>query len=272
VGPAPSPAVPPAAPAAPAVLPAIPLQQVLFLDTNAMHCARLYHAFGRQHCVLPFGPLLEDPADVLRRVHSGRGFKLDGFKNGLKIFNHLREKCREGWRIEFAPMSRLELVCGLLRGHAIADAAHEGITLRMWSRIDENEILGRLQVANYDTVDQDTGDTEESFAKVGIELSETNPDRIQEVWSLARRMLSLVFLDAADCSIYASALLAEADELLTADGYLRMVANAIENPGGVTNLEQRAYFQQVRERLIQFVAKSIGVDAAVIALPKAPRV
>jgi hypothetical protein len=265
-----SPAPPPAGAAVPAAPPTIPLQQVLFLDTNAMHYARLYHSFGRQHSLLPFGPSLEDPADALRRVYAGRGFKIEGLERGLKYFSHLRDKSQEGWRVEFAPMSRLELVCGLLKGHAIADAAGDGIALRMWSRIEEEEILGRLQLANYETVDRNTGELEDDFAKVGIELSETSPERIQEVWSLSKRLLSLVFLDAADCIVYASALLAEADELLTADGYLRMVATAIENPGA--RPKQRAYFEQVKTRLIQLVAESIGVNAAAIALPKAPKV
>jgi hypothetical protein len=141
----------------------------------------------------------------------------------------------------------------------------------MWNRMDEDEILGRLRIQDYAAVEKATSDLEDQFAKAGVPIEETNPQHMNDVWALAKTLLGTVFLEVGDCIVYASALLAEADELLSADRYLRFVANAIENPTALPDAAEQAFFSDVRAKITQGVSRAVGVDAGQINLPKAPQ-
>ena len=52
---------------------------------------------------------------------------------------------------------------------------------------------------------------------------------IRDVFDLAKKIVSLVYMDSTDCIIYASALLARADYFITRDGYLRKTINDIRD-------------------------------------------
>lgn len=246
-------------------------QPLLFLDTNAVHYTRLYVGFARQHDLPPVGGSTGDPVAALKKTFGQRGQTLSSFDTGRKIVTYLKDKHDSGARVEYSPVTRLELVCGLLRGKAVLDAANEGIPHRMWNRIDEREVFHRLSAEDYTEVQTDAEGLEELFQAGGIKLVETDPRRMSEVWRLVQLLLSVVFLDFGDSAVYASSLLAEADELLTTDGYLHWIANAIENPGGIQEPEERAYFHQARSKVIQLVSEAISIGVSEVRLPKAAK-
>jgi hypothetical protein len=246
-------------------------QPLLFLDTNVVHHTRLYLGFARQHDLLPVGGSTGDPIVELKKAFDQRSQTFHSFDTGRKIVNYLRGLHDSGARIEYSPVTRLELVCGLLRGKAVLDAANEGIPHRIWNRIDEREIFHRLSVENYTEVQTDAEGLEDLFQAGGIKLVETDPGRMSEVWRLAQLLLSVVFLDLGDSAVYASSLLAEAEELLTTDSYLHWVANAIENPGGIQETEEQAYFHQARAKVVQLVSEAIGIGVSEVCLPKAAK-
>jgi len=248
---------------------------LLFLDTNVMHFARLYLCFAQKHDLPPLGSSQQDPDEILEGTYRGRTRVFQNHVAGRKIVEYLRGRCESGARVEFSPMSQLELVCGLLRGRAVLDAADEGIPSRMWNRMDEDEILDRLRTDTYDEVQRDTGEIEDQFLAAGIILHETDPQRTREIWSVSRRLLGLVFLDTSDCAVYASALLAEADELLTADVYFRGIVNRLANPAGIPDPESKKRFEQARELLIKLISEAIAPegfnDQHPYRLPTAPK-
>jgi hypothetical protein len=252
-------------------IPATLQQPLLFLDTNAVHHARLYLGFARQHDLPPVGGSTGDPAAELKKAFGQRGQTLRSFDTGRKIVTYLQDRHDSGARIEYSPVTRLELVCGLLRGRAVLDAANEGIPHRMWNRIDEHEVFHRLSVKDYTEIQTDAEGLEELFQVGGIRLVETDPRRMSEVWRLAQLLLGVVFLDVGDSAVYASSLLAEADELLTTNGYLHWIANAIENPGGIQEPEEQTYFHQARSKLVQLVSQAIGIEVSEVHLPKAAK-
>ncbi len=247
----------------------MPHQRLLFLDTNVMHYARLFLEFARGHNL---SPCADDRESDIRGLLGTYGRRArDNLINGRKALAYLRGQCDQGARIEYSPVSRLELACGLLRGRALLDAAREGIPHRMWSRMDEYEMLSRIPPTAYEAVQRDTDGLEQRFQAVGVDIAETSQGRMHDVWSLARLLLGLVYLDFGDSMVYASAVLAEADELVTDDGYLQCVANRIENPGGIQESETRAYFEGVRRTLVELVSGTVGIDARDVCIPKAPR-
>lgn len=149
------------------------------------------------------------------------------------------------------------------------DAADEGIPHRMWNRIDEFEIIDRLRAEVYQEVQQSISEIENQLRSAGIDIFEADPERMKLVWSMALQVLGFVFLDLGDCAVYASALLAEADEIITGDRYFRYVVN--ENAEVFPDENKRLYFQQAKADLRQIVADAIGIDVSEVYLPKAPK-
>lgn len=246
-------------------------QPLLFLDTNALHYARLYLGFAKQHNLPPVGTSTDNPDDIIENRYRNRKKTGQSFKTGRKLVNYLLNSCNEGARIEYSPVTKVELMCGQLRGKAMLNAAEEGIPYRMWNRIDEREILDRLQSDVYAEVWQEMENLDELFSSAGIDIEESNRERMKSVWLMAQQILRFVFLDLGDCAVYASALLAEADELITDDGYFRDLVNAIENANVHREVEKREYFGKLETELKQIVADAIGIKASEVKLPKAPK-
>jgi len=243
----------------------VDIQPVLFLDTNAVHYIRLYLKFAIDHNLPPVGSSTTDPVEEIKKAFVGR--TRGSYEKGLKLTEYLRNRVATGARIEYSPITPLEIACGLLRGAGIVDATSEGITHRMWSQINQDEILNRLRPDTYEQIRFATDDLEDDFEKAGITIGEANPEMMRDVWMLARQILTVIFLDVGDSIVYASALLAIADELITRDGYFNKVINGIENPDSAVPDEQD-YFRQVHDKIVDFVSAAIRINPSDVKLPK----
>src|SRR5262249_41901687 len=147
---------------------------------------------------------------------------------------------------------------GLLRGQAVLSAANEGIPERYWNRMGASEVLGRLQLPDYNRIEKDTQDIETLFRSAGITLNRTQPGRLQEVWTLSCAILAVLFLEPGDCMIYASALLAGADIILTTDTAFRDIINTVQNARSLPDLAKRAYFTHVQNHVLTHLTGIIG--------------
>ena len=101
----------------------------------------------------------------------------------------------------------------------------------MWSKIDEKDVdersmhdLPRIK----DRVEELTG----AFGDWNIMFRATGANRQPvNVLLLAKEIVSLVYMTAADSVVYAEAVAARADYLVTDDRYLRETVNRIHSPG-----------------------------------------
>lgn len=243
-------------------------QHRLFLDTNAVHFARLYIIFAKEHSLPPVGDSADDPKDKIKQTFSGG--TQNSYQNGRRLVDYLLQRSEDDWRIEYSPVAQLELASGLLRGKAMLEAASEGFTHRMWNRMDEREILDRLSPEHFAEVAEAISKLGAEFQSVGIDLIKADPNEMSEVWTLASQVIGVTFLDLGDCAVYASALLAEADEILTNDGYFREIVSNLENPGGAKP-HQKEYFQEASRRLKKILVDAISVSDAEVKLPTAPK-
>ncbi len=244
-------------------------EPVLFLDTNAFHYMRLYLGLVRKYKLRPIGKSTKDPDQVIRNEFKGRA--QDNVKQGRQIVEFLRSKCESGARVVYSPITCLELVAGLLRGKAIISAAREGTPQRMWNRIDEREILARLDEAAYRAAKGAAETCEVACEAYGIAVNRADPTRMRDVWILAEKMLEYVFLDAGDSLVFASSLLEMADEVITYDRYLRSIITSIQNPGGARP-EERDYFKRIRPDLVRLVAKATALQTSEVRLPRVSKV
>ena len=88
--------------------------------------------------------------------------------------------------------------------------------------------------------------------------------RIQEVWGIARTVLSVIYLDVCDCLIFSSALVDEADEIISFDGYFRFIVNKVKNPEG------DKVYERANQLIIKALAACIGITEQEIHLPLVP--
>ena len=237
------------------------IRKVAFLDTNTLHEVGLYLTHAKSNDLHPFST--EDNA-IAESKHRLREVADKGLartlKRGLETIDFLS---REDVQVEYSPVSELELVVGRVRGAAIVSAANEGIPSRMWSKIQEEEIRERISGAELVDLKTRVEDLSAFLENSGIAITATDAYRTRDVLELAKGIVSLVYLDAVDSIIYASALIAEADYLVTRDRYLRETVNLIQRPNGKTR------YEKIRRRLRELVNGTIDEDSSEGGLPRA---
>ncbi len=237
------------------------LSPVIFLDTNALHFTRLYLEAAEKHGMPPFG---NKGIDVGLGDRMGKRTK-ENIKKGYKTIAYLQSKSIDGARVFFAPIAALEVVCGQLRSKAILSAAEEGIPSRWWNRFGEKEILARLEKDHYESVEELIDNVRQRFEKTGITILNMDNNRIAEVWGIARTVLSGIYFDVCDCLIFSSALVDEADEIISFDAAFRFIVNKVKNPEG------DQVYERANQLIIKALAACIGITKEEIHLPVVPK-
>ena len=86
----------------------------------------------------------------------------------------------------------------------------------------------------------------------GVTITRSDINRTNEVIELANGIASLIYMEEIDSIIYASAVAAGADYLVTVDGYLRETVNKIHNSRDQRYKEIR---QKLEGRVIEVILK-----------------
>lgn len=235
-------------------------QTVVFLDTNALHYIHLYLMYAEKQSLYPFAPE-EDAVEAKKHLDNVQEKSLKrGLQDGLCIVSSLSGPDMDV-RVEYSPVSELELIVGRARGKTTLKLAEEGVPERIWSKISEEEINSRLDIEDLRNAKVGVDGIGERLEKVGIQATSSNPRRTQDVLDLAKETAGLVYLESADNIIYASAIVAGADYVITKDGYLEKTINRV-------NTGQYPY-NEVRNRLRPLIAKITLEAPNDVTLPKA---
>ena len=237
---------------------------VVFLDTNALHQIHLYLTRAEVEGLYPFAA---DECTIAKaREHLGNvqdNNLRKGLTQGLDIVVGLAGP-EVDVRIEYSPVSELELIVGRARGRAVENAAKEGVPDRMWTRLhDELEISARLTTADLLDVKTRVEGLGPAMKKAGILATMSDPDRTRDALDLAKEIAGLVYLGLADSVIYASTLVAGADYLITMDNYFRKTVNRIKNG--------QEPHDEIRQKLRMLVGQIALTNSDNIALPEAKR-
>ena len=114
-------------------------RSVVYLDTNSLHYLDLFVRYVQDsgYTVNDIGS--EALARQLEQVDEV-GYR-KSLQKGRRIISFVLQ---EDAQVEFSHISKIELLCGRVRGAVIENAAKEGIPDRMWSRLGEQD-SGRIQ-------------------------------------------------------------------------------------------------------------------------------
>ena len=215
-----------------------PLRKVVFLDTNILHYVGLYVSRANERRLFPFDG---DAASAEKQLSSIKeGHLAKSLRKGLRVVTALR---RDDVYVEYSTASELELLAGRAKGAAIQKAAAEGIPDRMWSNLGEKGIAERLLASDLTRIAGGVDRLGEMLQDAGIKATVSNTDRGRDVLAIAKEVTGLVYLSVIDSVIYAEAIAAQADQIISADEYLRKTVNRIKedaSPEGTgTRLQER---------------------------------
>lgn len=201
-------------------------KKTAYLDTNTLHFIGLYLERANADNLYPFKT--ESPDESAKRLEKT---SLDGelekrLTQGLRTLDYLK---KHDLQIEYSIVSKLELITGRTRGKAIEHAAQEGIPDRMWSRFSESEVRERVSNADMKDIRERIDSIFSNIEKSDITVLGSER-RVQYALELAGGISGLIHMGPIDCIIYASALVAQAACIITADGYFKGIINKIHNP------------------------------------------
>ena len=229
------------------------LRKVVFLDTNVLHFVGLYLSRSKEHGLFPFGG---DEAVAEKHLSSMAEPDLaKSLGKGLRVVMSLR---RDDPRVEYSTASELELLAGRAKGKAIEKAATEGVPDRMWSRLGEKDIAERLRASDFTQIAEGVDGLSSMLQDAGIDATVSNTDRGRDVLAIAKEVMGLVYLSVIDSVIYAEAIAAQADQMISADDYLRRTVHRIKKDVSAKG---------TRARLQERVAVLLSRDPGSVALP-----
>ena len=236
-------------------------QTVVFLDTNALHYVHLYLMDAEERSLYPFAPGEDAFVEAKKHVANVQDRSLRrGLRPGLDIVSSLSGSDMDV-RVEYSPISELELIVGRTRGKTVLKLAKEGVPERIWSKIFEEDINSRLDIEDFRNVKAGVDEIGKKLEKAGIQATSSNPTRTQDVLELAKEIAGLVYLESADNVIYASAIVAGADYVITRDKDLRDTINRIK--------DGQHRYDEIRNRLRPLIARITLEDPDDVTLPKA---
>lgn len=231
------------------------LRKVVFLDTNVLHFVGLYLSRAKNRGLFPFNGDAAAAEEFLSGMTEADLARSLG--KGLRVVMTLR---RDNPRVEYSTVSELELLVGRARGKAIEKAAAEGIPDRMWTRLGDKDIGERLLASDFTQIAEGVDGIGGILQDAGIDATVSNPDRARDVLAIAREVMGLVYFGVIDSVIYAEAIAAQADQVISTDDYLRKTVHHIKedtSPDGI------------RARLQERVAVLLSRDSGSVTLPDA---
>ena len=234
-------------------------RRVVFLDTMTLHYIRLCLEHAKVHD-LQF-PRDEQAISKLKDHFCGVREKplKESLQTGLETIIRLS---RDDVQIEYAPVSELEMLSGIAEGKARINVAKEGVPHRMWSRFSENEIRDRITTEDLAAIKVCIDALGSMLNESGVTVTRSDSKRTYEVIDLAKGIVGLIYMGEIDSIIYASAVAAGANYLVTADSYLRKTVNQIHKSN-----DQR--YKEIRRQLKEFISEVILGKSSEIGLPQA---
>lgn len=193
------------------------LRKVTFLDTNVLHFMDLYLRRAKDRDLFPFGGDDAAAKEHLNTTIEDTYLK-SSLKKGLNVIEHLR---RASCLVEYSSASELELMVGRARGKAIEKAAAEGIPDRMWTHLSDRKISDRLLATDMIAIRRTVEGLGQLFNDAGIDATVGRAAQSRDVLKLAKDITGIVYMSAMDSIIYAGALVAGADSVLSDDEYLK---------------------------------------------------
>ena len=241
-------------------------QKMAFLDTNALHYMGIYLTHSNKY---KYPNIREDTKSELeRRLEDNKEREnsndayIKSVRQGFGVIDFLRAG---NIRVEYSPISELELISGRIKGAAILAAARESIPDRMWSQFREPEVRERMSITETRQVSARMNVFLETLKELEISIGYSDLQKDRDVLGLAKEIVSLVYMAGMDSIIYAWAIFSRADYLITFDKSFKEVIDSVQKPVD-------DHYRYIASKLKRCVREVTLVNEEEIVLPRVPKV
>ena len=198
------------------------------LDTNVLHCVKLYLSYAEGKRRYPYKGVewsvtqayiknSVKEQEVRDALFCGGRVICFMQRNGVELVRCSAVEA-EFFRLEaFSRGLRTAIVRSRVRGRWFSKFGDDDVNLWM-TREDRQCVVASLDEAF------------ERLDVLGIRVSDLTPASSSAAVWLARGIMTIVYMDAMDSVVYANALVAFATHLVTRDGPLRGLVNRFKNP------------------------------------------
>ena len=234
------------------------LRKVVFLDTMTLHYIRLCleYAIEKQ---------LQFPRDNTAIIELKKYFdnvRDDKFREAMqKGLITIIELSKFDVQIEYASVSEIEMITGLTEGKVRLALAREGVPHRIWSGFSEKETRDRITTEELESIKTRIDELGSMLERSGLTVMRSDTRREGDVLKLAKGIVGLIYMREIDSIIFASAIAAGADCLITADAHLISSVNAIH--------AGRDRYREIRQKLKELINMIIPGGSDDIRLPQA---
>lgn len=238
-------------------------QCVVVMDTNVLHCVRLYLSYVGDKRLYPGEEVQWNTTKAYIEGKVDEEKIREALLKGGQVLHFMR---RNGAEISRCSAVELEWFRLEAYSYALGKAVRQSQVRGRWfSRFDDRQVNWWMTPKDRQGIAASLDKTFDTLDSSGIRVSDLDPSASADVVWLARGIMAIVYMDPLDSVVYAHALVATATHLMTSDSPFRSVVNRFRNP---TEEEDRVN----SEALSSLVHRCTGLDLAPRDFPVARQI
>lgn len=209
-------------------------RKTIFIDTNYIIYLSLFFKLCSTVGQQPTDSTILNSETLAKCGIKKSKLEIGRLKDGKNLFDYLRTEVQQDSDIATSRFCELELLHLLLERQADENLLAAGVPFRLRTKKYGLLYLTSLELGDYAKISSEYEQLTDKLSEYGIEikiLEEITADYERQIIETAKLLMGSIMIGAPDAFVYAAAIVAEADELLTTDETLRRVANNLRNPG-----------------------------------------
>lgn len=233
--------------------------ETVFLDSNYI----IYLSLFIKLCVTigddPANPSVLDRRALARHGINKSLLEMGRLKDGKKLFDYLTKEAQKGSEIVTSRFCELEFLHLLLERQADKNLLSAGVPLRLRSKKHGLLYLNSLEPTDYAEVTLEYEQFKDKLSEHGIEVKilEETGEYERQIVETAKIVMGNIMIDVPDAIVYASAVTAEADKILSTDEALITITNHLRNPSAEPWISiARSFIQKLIEQNVSLVEVS----------------
>ncbi|TET41612.1 MAG: hypothetical protein E3J60_04220 [Dehalococcoidia bacterium] len=246
-------------------------RKTLFLDSNYIIYLSLFFKLCATVGHKPADSSILSNETLAKCGVSKSKLEIDRLKDGKKLFDYLTGEVRQGSEIVTSRFCELEFLHLLLERQAHENLLNAGVPFRLRSKRYGFLYLTSLEPNDYVKAAGEYQQLKDTLGEYSIEMKilEEVVDYEKQIIETTKIVIGSIMMEAPDAFVYAAAVVAEADELLTTDGTLKSIANKLRNPSEEGWKSIAGSFRQRLEE--QSISTGEASDRVPFTLPEAKK-
>lgn len=206
--------------------------KTVFLDSNYVIYLSLFIKLCTTTADDPANPSVLDKRTLARHGINKNQLEMGRLKDGKRLFDYLESEAQKGSEIITSKFCELEFLHLLLERQADKNLLSAGVPFRLRCKKHGLLYLNSLEPTDYAEVTHEYEQFKDKLSEHGIEVKilEETGEYQRQIAETAKIVMGNIMIDVPDAIVYAAAVTAEADEILSTDETLRTITNHLRNP------------------------------------------